>query len=368
MTRLMTMIHNRRAGWILLTGALTLAAAGCGTQQAGGGGFTMPPMPVEVALASMQSVADKFEAVGTIEALEAISVVAEIDAAVVSLPFEEGGSVRKGQLIARLDDSQLKAEVDRAAAVRDQSQATYDRVKAVVEQKAAAPQDLDDALAALRVAEANLAAAKARFDKTRITAPFDGIVGARRVSVGAFLRAGETITDLANIDEIRVIFSAPERFLPQLTRGADVTIWTPAYPGHTHTGKIAVIEPVVDPATRTARIVARVPNPEGEFRPGMSANVAAELARRDSAITIPNEAIFANAGQMFVFLVNPDSTVARAAITVGTRLADVAEITAGLTPGSVVVRAGHQKLFDGARVMPIADAGAGTSANAPTAQ
>lgn len=355
-------IHWNQAGRLALLAVAGLAMistfAGCGAKQAGGDGFTMPPMPVEVAAAAVQSVADKFEAVGTIEALEAISVVAEIDGAIVSLPFEEGSAIRKGQVIALLDDSQLKAEVDRAAALRDQSQATYNRVKAVVEQKAAAPQDLDDALAALRVAEANLAAAKARFDKTRITAPFDGIVGARRVSVGAFLRPGQAITDLANIDEIRVIFAAPERFLPQLQRGGEVSVWSPAYPDHMHQGKIAVIEPVVDPATRTARIVARVPNPEREFRPGMSANVAAELSRRDSAITIPNEAIFANGGQMFVYVVNPDSTVARAAITVGTRLADIAEITGGLQPGATVVRAGHQKLFDGARVMPIAAADA----------
>jgi len=334
---------------------LATFAFGCSKQQAGGNRFAMPPMPVEVSEATAQSVTDDFEAVGTVEALEAISVVTEIDGSVVSLPFEEGSTIKEGQLIAQLDDSQLKAEMDRAEALRDQSQASYERVKAVVDQKAAAPQDLDDALAASKVAEANLASATARFAKTRIVAPFDGIIGARRVSVGTFLRTGQTIADLVNIDDIRVIFTAPERFLSQLQRGAEVKVSTTAYPGHFHDGKIIVIEPVVDPGTRTARIVARVPNPEKEFRPGMSANVTVVLSQRDSAITIPNEAIFASGGQSFVYMVNPDSTVVRVAITVGTRMSDVAEITSGLNPGASVVRAGHQKLFEGAHVVPISE-------------
>lgn len=343
----------RRVRGAILPVASVLLVLGCSEQQGGAGGFAMPPMPVEVSQVSVGTVTDRFEAVGTVEALEAISVVTEIDGSLISLPFEEGSSVRKAQLIAMLDDSQLKAEVDRAAALREQSQSSYDRVKAVVEQKAAAPQDLDDASAVLKVAEANLAVAKARFAKTRIVAPFDGVVGARRVSVGTFLRTGQVIADLANIDEIRVVFSAPERFLPLVQRGAEVSVSTAAYPNHSHPGKIIVIEPVVDPGTRTTRIVARVPNPEQEFRPGMSANVSVVLGRRDSAVTIPNEAVFASGGQSFVFIVNSDSTVARVAITVGTRMADVVEITNGLNPGSTVVRAGHQKLFEGAHVMPI---------------
>jgi len=317
----------------------------------------MPPMPVEVAWAKVQKVADKFEALGTIEALEAITVVSEIDGAVVSLPFEEGSFVKRGGLIAQLDDSQLAAEVARAEALEVQSHVSYNRVKAVVDQKAGTPQDLDDAAAGLKVADANLALAKARFAKTRIVAPFDGIIGARRVSVGTFLRAGQAITELANIDEIRVNFSAPERLLSQLSRGAEVAVSTTAFPGYELKGKIIVIEPVLDPGTRSARVIARVSNPGRKFRPGMSANVSAVLSERPNAVTIPNEAVFASGNQSFVFVVKPDSTAARVPITLGTRLPDVVEVVRGLESGEEIVRAGHQKLFDGARVMPIAAQG-----------
>lgn len=337
----------------LIAVLILVVVAGCSKPEFSGGKFSMPPMPVEVAKVKMQTVEDKYDAVGTIEASEAITVVSEIDGAVVSLPFQEGSYVSRGALIAQLDDSQLSAEVDRAEALRDQSRTNYDRIKEIVRQNAAAPQDLDDAAAALKVAEANLALAKARFSKTRITAPFDGMIGGRRVSVGTFVRSGAAITDLANIDQIRVSFSAPERYLPDLHRNAEVAVSTIAFPGYEVRGKIIAVEPVLDPGTRSARIIARMTNPGRKFRPGMSATINAILSERSGAITIPNEAVFANGNQTFVYIVKPDSTAARVPIVLGTRLADVVEITQGLSPNSEVVRAGHQKLFDGARVVPI---------------
>ena len=336
-----------------LSALALILSAGCGGKGgAGRGGF--PPMPVEVSRVTVQPVVDRFDGVGTIEALEAITVVSEIDGAVKALPFQEGSFIRRDGLIAQLDDAQLAAELARAEALRAQSKATYDRVKSVVDQGAGAPQDLDDASAALKVADANLELAKARFTKTRIVAPFDGIIGARKVSVGTFLRAGQDITDLANIDEIRVNFTAPERFVERLRPGSEVTVSTPAFPGFTLKGTIIVVDPIIDLNTRSARVVARVHNAGRKFRPGMSANISAVLSERPNAMTIPNEAVFGSGNQSFVFVVKADSTVARVPLTLGTRMADVVEVLEGLKPGMTVVRAGHQKLFDGSKVMPVA--------------
>ncbi len=339
---------------LLACGAALIALTGaCAKRNEAQGGFSMPPMPVEIVQAAQGPMLDSFEAVGTVEAGEAITVVSEIDAIVKSLPFREGGAIAKDALIAQLDDAQAAAEAARAEAVLAQSQASYERVRRVVEQGAGAPQDLDDASAALKVAEANLAVARALLAKTRITAPFDGIIGARRVSPGAFLRAGDAITDLASIHEIRVHFAAPERHLGILTRGARVAISTTAFPGIVLEGTIDVIEPVLDPSTRSARIMARAKNPEGRFRPGMSADVTAILRERPDAITIPAEAIFAEGDQALIYTVAPDSTVIRTPVTIGARRPDAVEILAGVDPGARIVRAGHQKLFPGARVIPI---------------
>jgi len=141
----------RRFGLLFLP--IILTYFGCSDQEANAGGFKLPPMPVEVADVKTQTVSDKFEVVGTIEAIENVTIVSEIDASVKSLPFEEGSYISKGGLIAQLDDSQLDAEVNRTEALYIQSQAAYKRVKSIVEQNAGTPQDLDDALANLKVAE-----------------------------------------------------------------------------------------------------------------------------------------------------------------------------------------------------------------------
>lgn len=332
---------------------LTILIISCGDQGQAGGQFSMPPMPVEVAEVKMEVVSEKFEAVGTIEAIEEITVVSEINAAVVDLPFTEGSQISKGELIAQLDDSQIAAEVLSAEALHAQSLATYNRVKKVVEQNAGTPQDLDDALASLKVAEANLKLAQARLNKTRITAPFNGMIGSRRVSVGSFLRTGDAITELANLNEIRINFSAPERFLSELKRGSEVIVFSPVYPGHEVKGRIIAIEPIIDSDTRTARIVAKVQNPGQKFRPGMSANVSVILSERPEALTIPTEAVFANGNQSFVYIVNADSTVAPAPVTLGLQLSDIVEISSGLQQGMKIITAGHQKLFPGAKVLPV---------------
>jgi membrane fusion protein (multidrug efflux system) len=336
-----------------LIASLILLIYGCSEKQASAGGFKLPPTPVEIANVKTQSVADKFEAVGTIEAIEGVTIVSEIDASVISLPFEEGSFIKKGDLIAQLDDSQLSAEVNRTEALYNQSKASYKRIKSIVDQNAGTPQDLDDALANLKVAEANYELAKARLSKTRIVAPFDGIIGTRKVSVGAFLRTGQEITELANLNEIRVSFSAPERFLSQLKRNAEVTVSSSVFPNNENKGKIMAIEPILDSQTRNVNVVARVQNPGQKFRPGMSANVSVVLNERPNALTIPNEAVFANGDQSFVFVVKKDSSVSAAPVTLGLQTARIVEVLSGLKDGMQVVTAGHQKLFEGAKVMPV---------------
>src|SRR5574341_758908 len=282
---------------------LLILIGGCSKNQ--GGGFTPPPMPVEVAEVAKGTVADRFAAVGTLEAVNAITVVSQIDAVVLEIPFEEGSLLTKGDLIAQLDDAQLQAQKDRAQALRDQKKISYDRVKALVEQKLAATQELDDVSAALK------------------------------------------------IDELRLIFFAPERYLPELKPGAQVTVSTTAYPGYELKGRINVVEPVVDPSTRSVKITARVGNSNLRFRPGMSADVLAVLSERKNALIIPDEAIFAEGNQNLVYVIKPDSSVARTPVALGTRLAGTVEVLKGLEPGMKIVRAGHQKLFEGAKVFPV---------------
>lgn len=355
------MIHPRLRLAVLAAALGLLAVAGCSQdQQQGGRGFSMPPMPVETALATAGDLEDRFTAMGSLDAAESITVTAEIDGIVKALPFAEGQPLERGGLIALLDDAELAAQVDRAAALLDQRRASRERIADVVGQGAGTPQDLDDAVAAEKVAAADLALARARLAKTRITAPFGGTAGARRLSVGAFVRAGTAITDLADLSELRVNFTAPERLLARLERGASVSVRTTAWPELALTGTIDVIEPVVDAATRSARIVARVTNPAGRLRPGLSAEVSVVLDRQADALTIPSEAVFVQGGRSLVYVVAADSTVAPRPVVLGLRLADAVQIVEGLSAGENVIRTGHQKLYPGAKVAPIAATEAGS--------
>jgi membrane fusion protein, multidrug efflux system len=332
--------------------SLLITMIGCSKKQAGAG-FTPPPTPVEAALVQTSTVEDRFDAVGSIEAHDAVTIVSEIDAIVKELPFAEGTTIEKGALIAQLDDAQLLAQLARASAVRDQKLAAYNRVKSLFTTGAVAQQEYDDASASYKVAEADLAMITASLAKTKIVAPFTGEIGARQVSPGAFLRAGTAIADLAQISELKITFAAPERYFPLLHKGNEVTISTTSYPDYYLKGKIEVIEPNIDPSTRAVRMIAHFLNPDLKFRPGMSANVSAVLARRDQALLIPDEAVFAEGNQSLVFVINPDSTVTRKQITVGSRQRQTVEVVQGLESGMTVVKTGHQKIYDGARVIPI---------------
>ena len=338
---------------------------GAGGPGKGGGGFQMPPMPVEVASVRPERVRQQFRALANVEADESIEVTSQVSSVVKSLPFGEGQRVAAGALLARLDDSEELAAAQRATAEREQAEANAGRAEKLAEQHVISQAELDDVRSQLKVAQANEAEALAKLEKTRIRAPWAGIAGRRRVSPGAYVRPGDVITEVARVGEVKVRFAAPERYATELLRGVPVEATAPAYPGEVFTGRVSVVDPIVDPETRTVQIVARLPNPKGKLKPGMSANVSVTLSERPAALVVPDEAIFAEGSQHYVFVVRADSTVARTAVQTGLRDSARVEVIAGLTAGQQVVSAGHQKLFDGARVMPIPSGAMGTPGGAP---
>jgi membrane fusion protein (multidrug efflux system) len=350
------MPHRRnivpREGLATIALLAALVAGGC-SKPAPQAAFEMPPTPVETAVVEARPVADTLRAVGTVEAAEWVSIASEIDGRAIRLPIREGDRVRRGEVLVQLDGDQLAADVKRAQAVLDRAKVTHARVERLRSEEVVPESASDTSGADLKVAEADLAVARARLAKAVIRAPFDGVVGARRVSPGAFVRAGEAITELTQSDEIKVTFSAPERTLSQLALGSAVRISTTAWPDQPLRGRVTLVEPVVDFGTRSARIVARAPNPDGRLRPGMSAEVEVVLDERPGAATVPSEAVFVEGDKPYVYVVKDDGTVSRTAITLGTRMADAVEVTAGLQPGTRVVRAGHQKLYEGAKVAPV---------------
>ena len=345
-----------RHALLALAAVLTAVALGsCAQGKKGAGGFQMPPVPVEVSEVRAQTVRDEFRAVGTLEAENDVTIVSENSGMVRSLPFREGQPVRRGALLAQLDDRELRAEAQRTEAQHHLDAANYERAKKLAEQQAISQRELDDAHAALQVSEASASLARVRLEKSSIRAPFDGAIGRRLTSVGAWLKAGDPIAQLARLSPLRVAFSAPERMLGELRPGRTVTLRTPAWPQRSFDARLTVVDPNVEPRTRTVQLLASVPNPGQLLRPGLSADVSVTLAERPRSITIPDEAVFAEGNGSYVFIVKPDSSVAKVAVSLGARDSARVEVLHGLEPGQTVVRTGHQKLFEGAHVIPVSD-------------
>jgi membrane fusion protein, multidrug efflux system len=345
--------------------SLAVALFGCAKSGGPGAGFQMPPMPVEVSEVRPRVAKDQFRALGTLEAQEILTVVAEVSAKVEKILFAEGRAVAEGDVLVQMDSREMGAEAVRAQAQREQAKLNFERSEKLHEQNVVSEQELDNARTALKVAEANETFADARLDKTRIRAPWSGLIGRRRISPGAWLSPGDPIAELARVDRMKVAFAAPERYAGQLKPGIPITVWTPAYPGETFDGQVTVVDPIIDPQSRTVQMVGQLLNPGRRLRPGMSANVIVTFSERPMALVVPDEAVFAEGTQNFVYQVNPDSSVARTPVSLGARDSAFVEVVGGLEPGAVVVKAGHQKLFPGARVLPVSSEALAGGGGAP---
>lgn len=343
--------HSVRALALVLLPLSWLGAA-C-NKAPSAGGFQMPPTAVESVVVEAAPLREELASLGSVEASEQVSVVSEIDALVESLPFVEGAFVTRGSVIARLRDADLAAQVERAKALRDEAKVAYERLSRLSDEELLSRQEKDSAAARVAVTEADLRVAEVRLSKSRVVAPFSGLLSRRLVSPGAFLRAGEPIVELAAIDQVKVSFSIPERHLAAFATGSAIELASVAYPGESFQGSILLVDPLVDPVTRSAQLMARVENPGRRLRPGMSVEVRATLSERASALTVPEEAVFAEGDANYVFRISPESTVERRAVTLGARQGGRVEVVSGLDAGDTVVRAGHQKLFPGAKVTPV---------------
>jgi membrane fusion protein (multidrug efflux system) len=344
--------HARVA--VVLVLALSLPAlAGCGKKGVGAGGFQMPPMPVEVAEVSAQSMSDAFRALGSLEALQEAEVVAEVAGRVLALPFPEGRGVDSGAVLARIDDRELRAQRDRASAALTLARSEAKRVEDLFARDVVSPRERDEARAALDAAEAEAALQQTRYERATVRAPFGGTTGRRLVSPGAYVRENDAIVRLARLDRLRVTFPVPERHSAALRPGATASVVVTAWPGQDFPARVTVVEPSIDPESRTFTAVAEVRNLGGRLRPGMSADVTVRFSERAGALTVPDEAVIAEGDQAFVYRVGADSVVARVPVTLGSRQAARVEVASGLAAGDRVVRAGHQKIFPGAKVLPV---------------
>lgn len=304
---------------------------------------------VEAARVDVTTVVEDLQAVGTLRPDEAVTVAPEIAGRVERIAFREGQKVAQGDVLVALDTAILQAELAKSRSDLTLARANHERMVTLSREGMAARQARDEALAALQSAEAGVALAEARLEKATIRAPLSGVVGLRSVSVGAYVTAGQSIVELADIDPIKLDFRVPELALAELRTGQAIRVSVDARPGKVFEGTIYAIDPVVETAGRAIRLRARIPNPHGELAPGLFARVDIVVARRENAIVVPEAAVFSRGQKRFVYRV-VDGRAVLTEVQLGQRRPGQVEIRSGLARADTVVRAGQQQLRDGVRV------------------
>jgi membrane fusion protein (multidrug efflux system) len=337
----------------LLLSLVLSASAACAQ------GAAPQKVPVEAATVTSGPLSERVTAIGSLISNEAVIVRPEIAGRIVEIGFEEGQPVKKGDVLVKLDDSVNRAEITEAEARLDLAKKNFTRTEELFANRTATERSRDEARSNLDISTAALELAKVRLDKMRIVAPFDGIAGLRRISVGDYVTAGQDMFGLEDIDPIKVDFRIAEKFLSAIRNKQAIQIGVDAYPERSFDGQVYAIDPRLDLGGRSVVIRARVDNQDGVLRPGLFARVSLILELKPEALTVPEQAIVPRGENQLVFQVI-DGMVKQKPVKIGTRRDGRVEILEGLAKGDVVVTAGHQKIRDGAPVTIINEAKSAT--------
>lgn len=304
---------------------------------------------VEVVQVEKALVRDELITFGSLRSDESVMIRPEIEGRLASLHFREGQAVAAGTLLVSLDDAIARAELAQAQANLYLAEKNHQRAQLLFTRGASNAQALDEANAQQQVARASLALAQARLDKTRIHAPYDGVLGLRHVSPGDYLSAGQDVVNLEVLDPLKVDFRIPQKAVSQIRLGQLIEISLDAYPGERFSGEIYAINPRLDEAGRSQAVRAHLANTDRRLSPGQFVRVAVIVAERAAALVIPEEAVMPVGEQLLVNLVVNDKVEQRE-VTLGKRLGGKVEVREGLVGDEVLISAGWQKVHEGMTV------------------
>jgi membrane fusion protein, multidrug efflux system len=315
---------------------------------------------VEAATATATSSSTDLRAIGSLQSDESVQIASEIAGRVTELPFSEGGTVKAGDVLVKLDDALVQAEVSDTQARYELATGNLGRANTLAKSGNVTERARDEATANSETARAALELAKVRLSKHIIRAPFSGVVGIRKVSPGAYVAIGQPIVNIEKIDTLKVEFKLPELFLSQIKVGQEVEVEVDALPGKTFPGTIYAIDPQVDVNGRALAIRAKLPNPDLVLRPGLFVRIVVKGVAKRNVLVVPESAIVPRGADKIVFSVENGKAI-ETKVTLGARKDGRVEVLDGLKPDAVVVTAGQQKLKNGSHVEFVAGAPAAGS-------
>lgn len=316
--------------------------------QGGRGGFNQGPIPVEAVTAAMSRIETAIDAVGTTFARRAVEIVPLAAGRVRTLAIEPGRRVVAGDILMELDNEIETANLTEAEAKLREANAALERARTLRRNNTIADAQLDQAQSAVTIAQAEVDRARRRLADRVVRAPFDGITGLNRVEFGQSVTMQSVLTTLDDLSAVEIEFSAPELLYGRVTLGQAIKADAAAFPGRVFEGKVVSIDSRIDMTSRAFKVRASIPNPDLALPAGMFMHLSLKLNPRD-AIMIPEEAIVAQAGKTYVFIVK-DGKAARREVEVGQREVGQVEVVSGIAAGDKVVTRGVQRLREGADV------------------
>jgi membrane fusion protein, multidrug efflux system len=323
-----------------------------------------PGLPVKAETVKISKVSDDVSAVGSLLAEESVIIRPEIDGRIVGLHFQEGQAISAGTRLVTIDPTEYEAQAAAQRADLKTEEQRLARTKELYDQKFISKDALDVQVGNVARLKAHVDEAESRVAKTVIRAPFSGILGLRQVSPGAYVKAGNDIVRLENVSSIKVDFRIPENYLSKIRPNQEISVRLDAYPNEEFRGRVYAVEPVVDERTRTIAMRARIPNNGFKLKPGMFVRVAVTLDSRPNAVVIPEQAIWPQGNDSYVYRV-VDGKAALTKVYIGNRAPGTVEIIKGLAANDMVITDGQMKIKDGAPVSVIGAPPAATAA--PTA-
>jgi membrane fusion protein (multidrug efflux system) len=322
-----------------------------------GKAYVPPPEVVTAAPVEMQTWPRELPAVGSLTAVQGVTVGAEVPGKVVTIAFRAGDKVRAGDLLLRQDTSVEEAQLPGAEAAVVLAKATLDRTRALLAENAVAQAEYDAAVAAHSQAVATVAQLQATIAKKTVRAPFSGRLGIRLVNLGQILKEGEAIVSLQSLDPIFADFALPQQALAGLQTGSTVRITSDSWPGEVFGGILTAINAEVDAATRNIRVQATVANAAEQLRPGMYVRVAVERPGRNEVLAVPATAVLYAPYGDSVYLIEaaPEGEngllLRQQFVRLGEKRGDFVAVTSGLKGGETVVSTGAFKLRNGQNVV-----------------
>ncbi|HET9261912.1 MAG TPA: efflux RND transporter periplasmic adaptor subunit [Vicinamibacterales bacterium] len=322
-------------------------------------GFQPPPEAVTTIVAAQESWPTTLAAIGTLAAVQGVTVSADLPGTVERIAFESGESVRRGEVLVQLDTRQERAQLAAVEAQRELAGLNFDRMRGLLDERVISRAEYDRAMAEHKQTDAQAGEIRAAIERKTIRAPFSGVLGIRQVNLGQYLAAGDPVVLLQSLNPIYVNFGVPQQAAGQLQKGGEVRITATDVAGQAFAGPITAIDAVVNEATRNVQAQATLANPGGRLRPGMFVQAELIVGSSRSVVALPATAIsYAPFGDS-VFVVsdfegaNGESYrgVRQQFVKLDGARGDQVAVVSGVKAGDEVVTSGVFKLRNGAAVV-----------------